>query len=180
MIHITAAGASIARLAVYSLNTNHITKTTTGYIPDGSGPSDEQTTEIGINASVALPARVGQGDARDAAPKAHVIKLRVMGAQTGFDVAQALAVIELGKGQAQKLIEAGETLHLVMALVAADATAKLGEQKQGYQLSKNRSATVHAPSLGSFRKWLKPTSEFKSISLISGLSSPLLVISCVS
>jgi len=34
-----------------------------------------------------------------------MIELRLMSTQTGFDVAQALAISELGKGHAQKLIE---------------------------------------------------------------------------
>src|SRR5207245_8216611 len=103
-----------------------------------------------VDAPVALQVGVGQIVARDTAPKAHVIKLALVRAQAGFDVAQTLAISELGKSQTQELIQAGETLHLVVAAVTVDASAKLGERKPVHQLSKNRAATVHAPSLGNF------------------------------
>ena len=118
---------------------------------EGTGLGNEQAREIGIDPPVALLVGVGQIVARDGAPKAHVIKLARMGAQAGFDVAQTLAISELGKSQRQELIQAGETLHLVVAVVAIHATAKFGERKQVHQLSKNRSATVHAPLLDSSR-----------------------------
>jgi len=37
-----------------------------------------------------------------------MIKLRLLRAQTGFDIAQAFAPGELGEGQTEKLIPAGE------------------------------------------------------------------------
>jgi hypothetical protein len=74
-----------------------------------------------------------------------------MRAQAGFDVAQTLAISELGKSQGQELIEAGKTLYLVVAMVTIHATAKLGEWKQVHQLSKNRSATVHKLPFDSFQ-----------------------------
>src|SRR5208337_3558175 len=114
-----------------------------------AGLRDEQAGKIGVDAPVALLVGVGQGVARDGAAKAHVIKLRLVRAQAGFDVAQTLAISELGKSQREELIEAGETLYLVVAMVTIHATAKLGERKQVHQLSKNRSATVHVPSYAS-------------------------------
>src|SRR5208337_3444083 len=108
---------------------------------------NEQAGEIGIDTPIALAVGVGQIVARDAAPEAHVIKLARMGTQAGFDVAQTLAISELGICQTKKLIQARETLHLVVAVVAIHATAKFGKRKKIHQLSKNRSATVHAPLL---------------------------------
>src|SRR5208337_2048795 len=64
---------------------------------------------------------------------------------------QTVATSELGKSQTQKLIEAGETLDLVIALVAIHRAPEFGERKQVHQLSKNRPATVHAPSLSDDR-----------------------------
>src|SRR2546426_8952619 len=115
------------------------------------GIRDYKVTGVQTCALPILQVGVGEIVARDAAPKAHVVKLALMRAQAGFDVAQTLAICELGKSQTQELIEAGETLHLVVAVVAVHATAKLGERKQVHQLSKNRAATVHAPSLGNSR-----------------------------
>ena len=52
----------------------------------------------------------------DANPK--VIELGVLRAQTGFDVAQALAIGQLREGHAQELIQAGERLDLPLARIA--------------------------------------------------------------
>jgi len=49
-----------------------------------------------------------------------MVALGVLGAQTGLDVAQALAIAELGEGRAQIVIETGKALHLVMAAIALD------------------------------------------------------------
>src|SRR5208282_1991220 len=113
---------------------------------EAAGLGDEQAGKVGVDAPVALLVGVGQGVARDGAPKAHVIKLRRMRAQAGFDVAQTLAISELRKSQREEWIEAGNTLYLVVAMVTIYATAKFGERKQVHQLSKNRPATVHLRS----------------------------------
>src|SRR6267378_3588135 len=65
-------------------------------------------------------------------------------AQTGFDIAQAFAPGELGEGQTEKLIPAGEALHFVIATVTFHAATEFHQRKKIHHLSKNRSATVHA------------------------------------
>jgi len=100
--------------------------------------SNEPARKIGVDAPVALLVGIGETVARDATPKPQVIKLGLMCAQASFDVAQTLAIREKGKSQTQELIQAGETLHLVVALVAIYTTAKLGQRKQVHQLSGNR------------------------------------------
>src|SRR5437660_553128 len=57
-----------------------------------SGPSDQQLSKVGVDAPVAHRVGVRQSVARDATANAHVIELRLLSAQTGFDVAQTLAV----------------------------------------------------------------------------------------
>src|SRR5208282_5128165 len=134
---------------------------------EGAGLRDEQAGEIGVDAPVALLVGVGQGVARDGTPKAHVIKLWLMRAQAGFDVAQTLAISELGKSQREELIEAGKTLYLVVALVTIHATAKLGQRKQAHQLSKNRSPIVQvlsSESLGNGRIVHPNSNRFRSFS----------------
>src|SRR5450755_627506 len=74
-----------------------------------------------------------------------MIKPRPQGAQAGFDVAQALAIGELGKGHAQKLVPAGKTADLVVALIALDATAKLVRGNEIQQLREHRLAKMHGP-----------------------------------
>jgi len=47
-----------------------------------------------------------------------------VGTQTDLDIAQALAVGELGEGHAQELIETGKGLDLVVAVVALHTLAE--------------------------------------------------------
>ena len=47
-----------------------------------------------------------------------MIELAAMGTQTDLDIAQALAVGELGEGYAQERIETGKGFDLVVAVVA--------------------------------------------------------------
>src|SRR5690349_2964346 len=54
--------------------------------------SDQQVSEVGINAPIAHRVGVGQRVARDASANAHVIELGLIGPQTSFDVAQAFAI----------------------------------------------------------------------------------------
>ena len=90
---------------------------------------------------------VRQGVARDAAAKTHVIQLRLLRAQTGFDVAQTFAPGELRESQAEKLIPAGETLDLVIASIALDTPAKLRQREKIHHLRKDSPTRVHVPSL---------------------------------
>lgn len=113
----------------------------------GASLGDERAGEAGVDAPVALLVGTGQRVARNVAPKAHVIKLFLMRVQAGFDVAQTFAIRELRKSQTKELIEARKTLDFVVALVALHAMTKLGQGQQVHQLSKNRPATVQAPSL---------------------------------
>jgi hypothetical protein len=105
---------------------------------------DERPREIAEDAPVARFVGVRQCVARDAAAKTQMIKLGLLRAQTGFDIAQAFAPGELREGQAKKLIPAGETLHFVIAPVTFHAATEFRPGKKIHHLSKNRSATVHA------------------------------------
>jgi hypothetical protein len=78
----------------------------------------------------------------------------------------------LGKSQAEKLIEARETLHLVAATMTLDATGTLGQRGQGHQLSKHLAATVHAPSPGISMEWRQGILEFKLIFAHFSCSTP--------
>ena len=102
--------------------------------------------ELGVDAPVPNFVGIGQGAARDPSANAHVIELRDLGAQTGFDVAQALAKRELREGHAQILIETREALDLVLAVVLGDATAKRGQRQMLRELREDKSALVHRRS----------------------------------
>ena len=90
-----------------------------------AGNLDQGVSEVGIDAPIAYPVRIGQSTAGDWTANAHVIELPcLLGTQTGFDVAQTLAVRELGKGQAEVLVETCEVLDLVVASIALDTAPK--------------------------------------------------------
>jgi hypothetical protein len=72
-----------------------------------------------------------------------VIELFLLEAQAGFDVSKTLAVSELSKGQAKKLIPARKLFDIATALITIDAKLKrVGRQKIQEQ-RKNGSAKIH-------------------------------------
>ena len=76
-----------------------------------------------------------------------MIELALLSPQAGFDVPQALAVGQLGKGHAEILFEAGELLDLEVALVAVDALMENMERKMLHYLRENELAGVHGLTL---------------------------------
>jgi hypothetical protein len=63
--------------------------------------------------------------------------------QASLDIAEALAVSELSEGQREKLVEAGEALHFVIASIALYATMELDERKKVHDWSEDGSSHVH-------------------------------------
>ena len=113
--------------------------------------------EVGVDAPVAHFVGVGQRAARNAAANAHVIELVALRAQARFDVAQALAVGQLGERHAQKLIEAGEALDLVLAAIRRHTTAKCRQRQMLRDLREHQLAYVHVRHP---RKWIFAGSQF--------------------
>jgi len=104
---------------------------------------DQQVSKVGVDAPIAHRVGVGQGVARNAAPNTHVIELGLIGTQTSFDIAQAFAIRQLGKGHAEKLIPTGEALEFVVATITFDAFLKLEPGEVVRQLRKDRFAAIH-------------------------------------
>lgn len=91
------------------------------------------------------------GVSGDLAPDAHVIEFRFGTAKAGFDFSETFPVCELSKGHAEKLIQAGEGLHLVVAVVPLHAFSKFVGGEELHQLSKDGFADIHicpSPSVG--------------------------------
>jgi len=107
------------------------------------GDCDEGLGKVGHDAPVARLVRIGQDAPRHAPPDAHVVQLGLHGPETGLDVAQALAVRQLGEGQAEELIETREAARLVLPLVARDAGAELRQREEVHHLRKDRSTGMH-------------------------------------
>jgi hypothetical protein len=66
-----------------------------------------------------------------------------LSSQTGFDVAETVAIGELSESQAEKLIPARKTFDVTMAVVAIDAELKLAGRYELHELSENGLARVH-------------------------------------
>ncbi len=111
-----------------------------------AGGGDESLCEVGVDPPVAHLVGMGEGVARDHAPEPHVVELGLGHPQAGLNISQALPERELGKGQAEELIPAGEGLDLVLALVPLHADAELVRGDAVHQLGEDRPATVHGPA----------------------------------
>jgi len=72
-----------------------------------------------------------------------VIKLVALRSQARFYIAQAFPVSQLSKRQAQKLLETGEILDLVLARIKRHTPAKCGQRQMLGQLCKNQLAYTH-------------------------------------
>jgi hypothetical protein len=71
------------------------------------------------------------------------VLLRGLRSQARLDVAQTLPVCQLCKGHAQKLIEAGEGLHLLIVGVLRHTATEGAERKMAHQLREDELALMH-------------------------------------
>ena len=117
---------------------------------------------------VQVEAQVGQRGAGDPTAKAHVVELRLLSPQAGFDIAQALPVGELRECHGQILVPAGEILRVAVSAVAGNAFVEFLVGQMLDQLRKHGAARVH-PAL-----WPLPPPPPSSISRfgISNRSRP--------
>jgi hypothetical protein len=105
--------------------------------------ADQALREVGIDPPIAHFVGIRQRAAGDAASNAHVVQLLALRPQARLDVAQTLAVGQLGERQAQKLLEAAEALDLVLAPVRRHTPAKCRQRQMLGQLCKNQLACMH-------------------------------------
>jgi len=101
---------------------------------------DEKMGEVGVDAPVVDFVGVSQRVARHLASDAHVIEFRPQCPKAGFDVAQALAIGQLGEGHDKELIEAGEAVDFAIALIALDAGSKAVHGQEVHDLREHDSA----------------------------------------
>ena len=114
-----------------------------------AGDPDELAPEVGEDPPVAGLVGIGQGAARHAAPDAQVIQPARQGIEREFDGPQTPAAGELGEGQAQELVPAGERAHPVSAGVAVDQSIEGFVRQEIHELREDGPASVHKPFLGS-------------------------------
>ena len=101
---------------------------------------DEDVGEVAIDSPVVNAVGIGERTARDVASEARVISFSTQCVQTGFDVAEAFAEGELGEGEREKLIAAGESAMTLMATVTSNARVEFMTRQIVHQLGKNELA----------------------------------------
>ncbi len=112
-----------------------------------SGFANEILGQIGINPPIPLRVGASQIHARYMPADSQVIKLGASRTQTGFDVAQTLAIGQLREGHAQKMIPATEPLNFVHAAITIHASLKLLGMDPSRQLRKNSRWMIHPTTL---------------------------------
>lgn len=88
------------------------------------GRLDQVCCEVGVNAPIAGFVGIGQRALGNMTAYAQVVEFGLMGAQAGFDVAQALAVSQLRESHAEKLVEMRKSLGRIFGRIPLYAAAK--------------------------------------------------------
>jgi len=109
---------------------------------------DQDLGEIREDAPVAFLVGIGQGAAGGRLAHATVIELGAQGPQTGFDIAQALPVSQLGESQHEEMLVTGQCAHMFVARVAADTLVECALGQFVHQLGEDGAALIHS--------WLSP------------------------
>ena len=104
---------------------------------------DQVLGKLGMNAPISEFVGIGQRGAFDLLTEPHVVELRRLRRETDLDVAEALAVSQLGEGHHAKLIGACHALHIAIAVVAIDDAMKGLPRQEVHELSEQRLAEVH-------------------------------------
>jgi len=112
---------------------------------------DKYFREFGIYAIIPQFVGIRKGTSRDGATEAKMVQTGLMGAQTYLDVPQTLALGQLRKGHAEKLIPTTETLDAIVPLVMLYASVEFVPRQESKKLREDILACVHDPTL-LFRK----------------------------
>ncbi len=108
---------------------------------------DEDLGEVGVDAPIASLIGVGQSTSGDPAAESHVIELRRHSAETGLDIAEALAVGQLSESHGEKLVPAGKAFDFMAAVITDDAATELMDGQEIDKLDENGFTDIHRPLL---------------------------------
>lgn len=108
-----------------------------------SGLGDKDLGNIGIDAPIASFIGVGQRVPGDLSSETRVIKAALHRSKTRLDNAKTLAVGQLGKSQAEELIETRKAFDSVIPAVASDALSKFVKREEGHDLGEDGRWGVH-------------------------------------
>ena len=104
---------------------------------------NQHLSKVGEDAPVAFFVGVGQGAASDRMAQTAVVEFGADSMEASGDVAQTLAIGELGKSHGQKLFVSGEGAHATVAAVASDTLVQFVLGQLVHELSKHGSSFVH-------------------------------------
>ena len=113
------------------------------------GSLDEDLSEVGVDAPIALMVGMSEVAVGDRTVNAHVVELGLHHAQTRFDLAQAVSVGQLGERHDPKLLDTLVRADLVVAAVAVDARLKSPPRNELHELRENELPFVHSLSRSS-------------------------------
>ena len=105
---------------------------------------NQHLSKVGEDAPVAFFVGVGQGAASDRMAQTAVVEFGADSMEASGDVAQTLAIGELGKSHGQKLFVSGERAHATVAAVASDTLVQFVLGQLVHELSKHGSSFVHS------------------------------------
>ena len=110
------------------------------------GSLDEDLSEVGVDAPVALVVGMSKIAVGDRAVNAHVVELGLHHSQTRLDLAQTVSVGQLGECHDPKLLGTFVRADLVVAAVAVDARLKPSPRNELHELRENELPFVHSLS----------------------------------
>ena len=84
------------------------------------------------------------------------------GSKAGLDVAETFAIGQLGKGQAEELIETREAFDLEVAAVAPNALPKFVKRKKVHDLREDARRGIHRSLLAVLRRKSDNNTEMSS------------------
>ena len=96
--------------------------------------SDQYLSKIGVDPPVSVFVGFGQGAPSRSAPNPCMVEFELQGAQARFDLPKTFSVSKLGKGHAEKLIEAGKSSDSVIALVSSHTLVEFVFGQKVYEL----------------------------------------------
>jgi len=107
------------------------------------GLSDQAMGEFGVDVPVAQFVGVGQRRSGYRASDTHMVKLGGLCREASFDIAQTLAIGELGEGQNTEMLCARQRPDTMIAAMSRHDTMKSLPWKEVHNLGEQRFANVH-------------------------------------
>jgi hypothetical protein len=132
------------------------------------GLGDQPLSKFRMNTPVARLVGIGKRRAPHRFAEAHVIELRHLYRQAGFDVAQTLPVSQLCKRHRSVLFGAGQRSRPVIAAIARDNLCERRPRHKIHELREQRLADVHGRLPGKTQETVPAASSSRHRPFLSG------------